>query len=130
MGKYSHLFTLFLPLLFTLNSEAQSLKIQNASNVAVIVDELFNICDGLLISDSAPLTLQPGEYYYLPKITNIMHHYRICALGFCESSSIPVRDEIEYELKVTLIKDYLISGEPVPDHWVGNTECPAANSLN
>lgn len=103
-----------------------SLTLRNETGIPVRLVELFNPCSGHLISEKDAVWLQPNEAYFLPELTPVMHHYKICADGLCESAAMPIRDDINYVLKVVLKNDFLVRGIPIPDHWVGLTQCPDA----
>lgn len=127
MASLINFFVTIVTVLITSYSAATSLNILNDTRVSIRIDSLFNTCEGNLISEDQPVYLQPGEFYFIPKIIPIMHHYKICGNGYCEMTAMPIRDDIDYLLQVVLEDDFLVSGIPTPDHWVGNTDCPKFN---
>ena len=102
---------------------AVDLSIVNTSAVEVRLDSLFNRCDGAIVTPEKPVVLKPGESFDLKNITPVMHHYKICAVGFCSSTAFGIREDIAYRLEVVL-DDGIVNGIALPDHWIGNTKCP------
>lgn len=103
---------------------ATDLVVVNKTNAQVRIDSLAHYCgDGIYITSENPVWLAPEQTWEKKNITPVMHHYKICGLGFCSSTAMGIKDDIEYVLEIQL-DDFLINGVPKPDHWIGNTECP------
>lgn len=103
---------------------AVDLTVINHTGAEMRIANLFNRCDGNLISENNPYFLQPDEEVTFSNITPVMHHYTICGSGYCSSTAMPIQEDIHYILDVVLQDGFLIDGQPKPDHWVGKTKCP------
>ena len=103
---------------------ATDLSVINNTGVEMRLDSLFNRCDGAIVSPDKPVVLKPGESFDLKNITPVMHHYKVCAVGYCSSTAMGISEDIHYRLEVVLEDGFLIDGVELPDHWIGNTKCP------
>ncbi|HXH29345.1 MAG TPA: hypothetical protein VNJ01_00910 [Bacteriovoracaceae bacterium] len=114
---------LIIPLfLFAVTSFAASLKITNRTGLPIRVAELYSSCGDVIVHRDSPHHLEDGESMLAPEIKIVMHHYKICGNGACILTAMGIKDDIDYQLAVEL-DDELITGVPLPDHWVGNTQC-------
>jgi hypothetical protein len=118
----------FLSIFFCMNIEATTLTFINNTGYEVRIDSLYNACTGAIIQPVAPKFLKDKEFFKTP-ITKVMHHYSICAQGFCSSTAFAVKEDIDYVLAIDLEDGYLIRGTPLPNHWVGITTCENLENL-
>lgn len=103
---------------------ATDLSIVNKTGGDMRVASLMNSCGDFIVNEDKPVHLKDGESFDLKGIVPVMHHYKICGAGYCSSTAMGIKDDIHYVLEVVLEDGFLINGVPMPDHWVGNTECP------
>jgi len=115
-----HLF-LFLTLFSNLAS-ATELVIVNHTGAEMRITKLENKCNGSIIIDK-PIYLDNTHSVHFQGLIPVVQVYEVCGSGYCASSAIGMKDSEEYTLNV-VIKDGYIHGIAVPDHWVGNIECP------
>jgi hypothetical protein len=122
---------LIFSLLFGYSVNAAELTIVNAAELTIVnhtgadmrITQLRNRCDGFLITEDKPVYLKNNESYVVKKVTPVVQTYTICGSGFCSSSAMGMKKAAEYTLEAVMDGRY-ISGKGIPDHWVGNLECP------
>jgi hypothetical protein len=113
-----------LLILFSLNAFAADLTVHNSTGADMRITELSNKCVGAIIKENKPVYLRANEEYTVKNVIPVVHSYTVCGSGTCASTAIGMKDAPKYTLNVVLDKDGWISGNPTPDHWVGNLDCP------
>lgn len=110
--------------LFSFTSQATELIFVNHTNEIARITFLSNKClESAIISDDNEISLKVNQSYIFKDLIPVVHVYTICGSGLCTSSAIGFKDSKSYTLDIN-IKDGIINGDAIPDHWVGNLECP------
>lgn len=115
---------LILGLLLACQANATDLVIMNNTGAEIRVTQLRNKCQDFIITEDKPHIIKKSSGLLVKGIVPVVQTYTVCGSGFCSSSAIGMKDADHYTLDVTLDEDGMITGNGVPDHWVGNLECP------
>ena len=132
MQLLSYLFKVVLALVFlvtiTFNSVtfAFSIVIKNETGVNLRVDALEDNCGEILVQESNPLSIATGESIKFENVMPIVHHYRMCANGTCEGSSLGMTIGVEEYVIVVILKDQCICVKQKPLIWPGTFKCTEA----
>ncbi|MEN8245736.1 MAG: hypothetical protein ABFS43_12640 [Thermodesulfobacteriota bacterium] len=127
-----YLFKVVLALVFlitiTLSSVtfAFSIVIKNETGVHLRIDALEGNCGKVFIQESNPLSIATGESIRFENVVPIVHHYRMCANGTCESSSLGMTLGVEEYVIVVTLKDQCICVKQKPLIWPGTFKCKEA----
>lgn len=121
------LVSVFLAGLFALSASAAELTVVNHTGTTARLAHLFNVCQGNVVPMDEPVWLQDGESRTF-KVVLVMNHYKICAAGFCSSTSINLREGEKFLLEMVLSPGGVIDGRPSPDQWDGQPSNPCPES--
>lgn len=105
---------------------AFSIIIKNETGVPLRIDSFENNCGIFLIEDTNPLLLASGESIEFDNVMPIVHHYRMCANGTCESTSLGMTLGVEEYVIVVTLKDQCICVKQKPLIWPGTFKCKEA----
>ena len=125
------LFKVFLVLVFlatiTVSSVtfAFSIVIKNETGVDLRIDSLDNNCGEFFIQESNPLSITAGESIRFENVMPVVHHYRMCANGTCEGSSLGINTGTEEYVIVVTLRNQCICVKQKPLIWPGNFKCQA-----
>ena len=124
-----YLFKVVLALVFlitvTLSSVtfAFSIVIQNETGVNLRIDALEDNCGEVFIQESNPHSIATGKSIRFENVMPIVHHYRMCANGTCESSSLGMTLGVEEYVIFVTLKDQCICVKQKPLIWPGTFKC-------
>lgn len=105
-------------------SGAVELTIVNHTGAPARIAHLFNVCQGSIVPYDAPVHLQDGEWKTF-KVNLVMQHYKICGSGFCSSTSMQLKSNVNFVLEMVLDSAGVIEGIATPEEWGGPTNpCP------
>lgn len=130
-----YLFKVVLALVFlitvTLSSVtfAFSIVIKNETGVTLRIDALEDNCGKVFIQESNPLAIATGESTIFENVMPIVHHYRMCANGTCEGSSLGMTLGVEEYVIVVTLKDQCICVKQKPLIWPGTFKCKEAQYI-
>ena len=105
---------------------AFSIVIQNETGVNLRIDALEDNCGEVFIQESNPLSIATGESIRFENVMPIVHHYRMCANGTCESTSLGMTLGVEEYVIVVTLKDQCICVKQKPLIWPGIFKCKEA----
>ena len=105
---------------------AFSIVIQNETGVNLRIDTLEDNCGGVLVQESNPFSIATGESIRFENVMPIVHHYRMCANGTCESTSLGMTLGVEEYVIVVTLKDQCICVKQKPLIWPGTYKCKEA----
>ncbi len=126
------LFKVFLALVFLITvtvssvTFAFSIIIKNETGVPLRIDSFEDNCGGVLIQESNPCSIATGESIRFENVMPIVHHYRMCAKGTCESTSLGMTSRVEEYVIVVTLKDQCICVKQKPLIWPGTFKCKEA----
>lgn len=127
-----YLFKVFLVLVFLVTitfssvTFAFSIVIQNETGVLLRIDALEDICGKVFIQESNPLSIATGESIRFENVMPVLHNYRMCANGTCESTSLGMKLGVEEYVLVVTLKDQCICVKQKPLIWPGTFKCKQA----
>lgn len=128
----SYLFKIVLALVFLITlsfnsgTYAFSIVIENETGVNLRIDALEDNCGEVLIQESNPLFIATGESIRFENVLPIVHHYRMCANGTCEGSSLGMALSVEEYVLVVTLKDHCVCVKQKHLIWPGNFKCKEA----
>ena len=105
---------------------AFSIVIINETGVTLRIDAFEDNCGEAFIRDSNPLSIATGESIRFENVMPIVHHYRMCANGTCESSSLGMALGVEEYVIVVTLRDQCICVKQKPLIWPGTFKCKEA----
>lgn len=105
---------------------AFSIVIKNETGVTLRIDVLEDNCGKAFIQESNPLSLASGESIRFENVMPIVHHYRMCANGTCEGSSLGMTLGVEEYVIVVTLKNQCICVKQKPLIWPGIFKCKEA----
>ena len=113
-----------LLLLVNFSAQATEIVFVNHTGADAKLAALFNVCQGYLINSDKPVMLKDGDSFSLKTIT-VMHHYKICAVGYCSETAIQMKDDRTFQIEMVL-DGSVIDGKITPNQWGGPTNaCPS-----
>ena len=127
-----YLFKIVLALVFLVTitfssvTFAFSIVIQNETGVNLRIDALEDNCGEVFIQESNPFSIATGESIRFENVKPIAHHYRMCANGTCESTSLGMTLGVEEYVIVVTLKDQCICVKQKPLIWPGIFKCKEA----
>lgn len=132
MQMPSCLFKVFLALVFliiiTVSSVtfAFSIVIKNETGVPLRIDSFEDNCGGVLVQESNHCSIATGESIRFKNVIPVVHHYRMCANGTCEGSSLGMTLGVKEYVIVVTLKDRCICVKQNPLIWPGALKCKEA----
>ena len=124
-GFYSFYSFFAFIILFSLSSTsgACEITIKNDTGLKIRIASLSDMCGKIIVNDSAPHYLKPGEGICYKNLKPVMHHYLISTNGIGTISSVGM-DSKTKKYMIRIIRDGLyIWGIITPKIWPGNTKC-------
>lgn len=104
-------------------SFAFSIVIKNETGVTLRIDALEDNCGEVFIQETNPLLLTAGESFRFDNVMPIVHHYRMCANGTCESSCLGMALGVKEYVIVVTLNNQCICVKQKPLIWPGKFKC-------
>ena len=117
------LMVILIPIYFNSNSSAFSIIIQNETGVSLRIDSFEDNCGNVLVEETNPVSLSPGQSLKFENVECTVHHYRMCANGTCEGSSLGMKLSEEQYLMIAWLKSKCLCVKQVPLIWPGVIRC-------
>ena len=105
---------------------AFSITVINDTEVPLRIDLLEDNCGTVYVAEGNPNTLAPGQLIKFHNVMPIVHHYKMCANGTCESTSLGMTLGVEEYFMVVTLKDQSICVKQKPLIWPGTFKCKEA----
>jgi len=114
---------IFTTIIIPSSASAFSIEIINDCGVPLRIDRLEDNCGKAYINDGTPVVLTSGQSITIENIMPVVHHYKMCANGTCESTAVGMNINVTaYVLHVTLNSNCICVTQ-VPLVWPGTFRC-------
>ena len=117
------LIMMLIPISLNSESLAFSIIIQNETGVSLRVDSFEDNCGNVLIEEMNPVSLTPGQSLKFENVVCTVHHYKMCANGTCEGSSLGMKLNEDQYLMIARLKNTCLCVTQIPLIWPGVIRC-------
>jgi len=113
----------FILLSMCTTSYALDIIFKNKTAEPLKIIWFMDSCDNVLVNAKNPIYLKPNEKTCFVYLHRVMHHYKICSIGTCQTTSIGVSLNNDLFVIEAVLKDKQVRSICKPYIWPGITSC-------
>lgn len=112
-------------ILFSMCATAYAIDIifKNRTGVPLRIVWFMDSCDNVLLNAKDQFYLKPKEKTCFVDLQPVMHHYKICANGTCQTTAVGVNLSNDLYIVEAILKGRQVRSIYKPNIWPGITSC-------
>jgi hypothetical protein len=112
-------------LLFSMSATSYAIDIifKNRTSVPLKIVWFMDSCDNVILNAKNQFYLKPNEKTCFVDLQPVMHHYKICANGTCQTTALGVNLSNDLYIVEAILKGKQVRSICTPNIWPGITSC-------